>query len=553
MLGHNRSLACPIAVALVFFSIARLTMAQVSFANPVSYKVGTAPAMVVAGDFNEDGKPDLAVVNSGNAGIGDDGGVSILLGKGDGTFEAAQNFAAGKNPATIAVADFNHDGKLDLLVSNGVAFNAAYILLGNGDGTFQAPIEIAGSGSFLSAGDLDGDGNADLAFLSCNNSCVAVLQGNGDGTFQPEVDYSIAGGTSQSPLVIGDFNGDKKLDVVVGNGSGIGFLAGNGDGTLQPPVNISFGFISPFSAVDFLAADFTSENKMDLAVLAHGETAHWPVNLPVVFLGEASGLLVDSQQTLPVPLDYGFWLAAGDVDGDGKVDLINPTYIVRGNGDGTFQSPLTVRLNASWSNLEAKDLNADGLADVVTVDATNDLVNVMLNTTPGFRLGSSPSSGTASAGGSATFTINVVQQNGFTSAISLACSGPASVGIRCSVSPASTSPGSSAQLTVTTTGSSAALSLPGTRGPLYALCLPFVGVAVFAIGFTSEGEPRKKLLGLLLLGLLSSSATFMTACGGSGNMAAASSPATPSGNYVITVTGTSGSLQRSTSVTLSVQ
>src|SRR5271169_2239868 len=216
MVAHSRSPFVLVLGVLVLVAADAMASAQVSFANPVSYKVGTAPVTVAVGDLNGDGKPDLAVLNSGNAAIGDDGGVSILLGNGDGTLQAARNFPAGQNPTTIAAADFNHDGKLDLVVL--AASNTVVLLLGNGDGTFQSPRNIpvrSDSVSTLAAGDFNGDGNADLALE--NSTTVSILLSNGDGTFQAGVDYS-TDATSGRQIIIGDFNGDKKLDVALISG-----------------------------------------------------------------------------------------------------------------------------------------------------------------------------------------------------------------------------------------------------------------------------------------------------------------------------------------------
>ena len=564
MFAQSRSLVVLVLGFLVLSAAVAVASAQVSFANPVSYKVGTAPVAVAVGDFNGDGKPDLAVLNSGNAAIGDDGGVSILLGNGDGTFQFAKNISAGKNAVAILAADFNHDGKLDLVVSRpqsvpGFLMGSASILLANGDGTFQAPIDIMDSAvgalvGLVSAGDFNGDGNADLAFIDSVDS-VAVLLGNGDGTFQPCVDYPVGDTANRSiDLTVGDINGDHKLglaarvvycsefihecetEAVVLLGTGEGTF-GQGVGTLDgdgEPVVVPGGFAT---------GDFNGDGKPDLA--GSGGTGF------TILLNTGNGTF--ALEPAPALYNIQFFSLAGlgDIDGDGKLDLISTASVALGNEDGTFQTPVAFSFPGITS---VADVNGDGLSDALWVDPSNNVVNVILNTTPGFSLKPSPSSMTVTAGGSATYTIDVVQQNGFASAASLACSAPASVGIQCSVSPSSTSPGSSIKLTVTTTGLAAALSLPGNRGNtvLFGLWLPVAGFAVFGVGLGSPRKPRKKLLGLLPFCLLFASLTFLLACGGASNNGGASS-ATPSGNYTITVTGTAGSLQRSTTVTLSVR
>jgi FG-GAP-like repeat len=116
--------------------------ATIGFKSAVNYPVGKNPVAVAYGDFDGDGKIDLAVVNGGDASIGDNGGVSILLGNGDGTFRAALNIPAGKNPTSIVAADFNGDGWIDLaVINNDGGVGNVGILLGNGDRTFQLPVD----------------------------------------------------------------------------------------------------------------------------------------------------------------------------------------------------------------------------------------------------------------------------------------------------------------------------------------------------------------------------------------------------------------------------
>jgi len=199
------------------------------------------------GDFNGDGKLDAAVPqNTGNS-------VSVLLGNGDGTFGPAVNYGVGSNPNCVVAGDFNGDGKLDLATVN-TSDNTISILLGNGDGTFQlekifpvaAPPPGVGYPIALVVGDFNGDGKLDLAVALLGAQSVAILLGNGDGTFQGPIAYSVTAGASgvvPYGLVTGDFNGDGKLDLAMAIGPygsktigplvGVTVLLGNGDGNVS--------------------------------------------------------------------------------------------------------------------------------------------------------------------------------------------------------------------------------------------------------------------------------------------------------------------------------
>jgi Bacterial Ig-like domain (group 3)/FG-GAP-like repeat len=228
------------------------------------------PFFVTVGDFNGDGIEDLAVVNP--AGLN----LSILLGNGDGTFRLASNPAAGSglDPVAAAVGDFNGDGKLDIAVADyspntGVP-GSVTILLGNGDGTFtQAPVSPVTGDSPLSiaVADFNGDGKADLAVANsyvdvAQPGSVTILLGNGDGTFTPAA-ASPATGSLPYSVAVGDFNGDGKADLATANsGSNTAtVLLGNGDGTFTLADSPTTGTDPVFGAV----GDFNGDGLSDLA------------------------------------------------------------------------------------------------------------------------------------------------------------------------------------------------------------------------------------------------------------------------------------------------
>src|SRR5438132_5728944 len=135
MFGQQKRVALLVVTLLLALALGNLAnAATIAFKPPVSYSVGTNPMAVSVGDFNGDGKLDLAVVNHGFSDTGDDGGVSILLGNGDGTFEPARNFPAGKMPESIAIADFNGDNKPDIVAGSELAY-LLNVECGNGDAT----------------------------------------------------------------------------------------------------------------------------------------------------------------------------------------------------------------------------------------------------------------------------------------------------------------------------------------------------------------------------------------------------------------------------------
>src|ERR1700761_5235080 len=179
--------------------------------TPISTKTPFTPSSAVVGDFNGDGKQDLAILSAQGT-----GSVNIYLGNGDGTFQTAKNFTVANATSAsrlLAMGDFNGDGVEDLVATNSGLNNVA-VIIGNGDGTFNAPSYYSAPNTpwNVVVGDVNKDGILDLAVAADNSSVAYILQGNGDGTFKAPISVTI-GSTQVGSVALGDFNGDGYLDL----------------------------------------------------------------------------------------------------------------------------------------------------------------------------------------------------------------------------------------------------------------------------------------------------------------------------------------------------
>lgn len=353
-----------------------------SLAAAGSGATGSDPDFVVAADFNGDGKIDLAVANDPQLVLGSGSGVTILLGNGDGTFTAAPSFST-SSVYGLAVADFNNDGKPDLAISSGT--NSITILLGNGDGTFTSAGTVStGTGpAAIVVGDFNRDGNADLAVA--NTAGISILLGKGDGTFT--VGTAIPNGSDASYVAVGDFNGDGKADLAVTETNGAQIFLGNGDGTFT-----AGAILPPSGAFEnqpgdgIAVGDFNGDGKTDLAIES---VRYSPAAETVdVFLGNGDGTFTAKPAAITVngaTDTNASSIAAADFNGDGKTDLIlsddQEVGIFLSNGDGTFTASATApgaTTSPNWNSVAIGDFNGDGNPDVAVVNSDLQTAAVLL-------------------------------------------------------------------------------------------------------------------------------------------------------------------------------
>ncbi len=354
---------------IVFFQITNPT-SFVTLAKQ-HYPLASFPSSVAVGDFDGDGKLDLAVVEN-------NGSVSILLGNGEGTFQAFGNYAVGLEPHGVIVGDFNGDGKLDLAVMNRKS-NTVSILLGNGNGTFQPQVAYPAGTSPITgaAADFNGDGKLDLAIANENGRTISILLGNGDGTFQAPVARAFAApghSATASSVIAADFNEDGNMDLAVTDSSTVpgtvSILLGKGDGTFQPAVD----YPTAAKALSVTAGDFNGDGKLDLAVSASS-------GFVSVLLGKGDG-------TFQPHVDYATGaypssMTVGDFNGDGKLDLATTNYnagtvsLLLGNSNGTFQGRVDFGTAAQPHWLAAGDFNGGGRLDLAVAAAGDKAVSLL--------------------------------------------------------------------------------------------------------------------------------------------------------------------------------
>ncbi len=321
-----------------------------------NYPTPSRTTMIATGDFDGDGKPDLAVANRNQV---DNKTLSVLLNKGDGTFQPHVDYLSGSWAEGVATGDFNHDGRQDVAVANKNEGTVS-VFLANTDGSLQPRVDYATTGNPTSvlAADFNGDGKLDLVTVPSYPAVVSVLSGNGDGTFQAHRDFAATG--FRYAAFAGDLNGDGKLDLVLSTQDSdlTTILLGDGNGDFGAPHYCC----SPYSWSAGIA-DFNGDGKLDIASSnGYGEVA--------ISLGNGDGTF---QAPVLYPSSGAYYVVAADVDGDGKQDVVamggNNISVLYGNGDGTFRTYVNyAQLSGISTGIAVADLAGHGALDLVVAN-----------------------------------------------------------------------------------------------------------------------------------------------------------------------------------------
>jgi hypothetical protein len=361
---HSRLLSL-LGLLLVAFLAPKVTFAQ-KFKNPTLIPTGTDPSTISEADVNGDGKPDLLYLDGASPKQ-----LHVLLGNGDGTFTPGQNIQLPSQiGGTITLADVNKDSKLDVVLGGDGPTGEVAVLLGNGDGTFQAAIVSSFTPSvsayvemlsLIGVADFNGDGAVDLAISDILNNNIYILTGNNKGSFTLKT--TIFAGGYPSKVLTADLNGDGHQDFLVQEalGSSVTVYLGNGDGTFQTGVNYN----GPDHVSGFILADLDGDSRPDLVVTGFDFSIS-------ILHGNSDGTFdTTSEGGSSYAGPNAVPLAAADFNSDGVLDIacasVNGIGIQLGQSGLSFSAPKFYSGSPTPTPAVMADFNADGHPDFAEI------------------------------------------------------------------------------------------------------------------------------------------------------------------------------------------
>jgi hypothetical protein len=342
-----------------------------NFSPPTIYGLPSFTRSIATDDFDGDSNPDVIVINSSDPGI-----LSLFLGNGTGAFPSRAGFSdpKGRSPKAIATGDFDSDGRPNIVIANGISTQGNASVYLNHGLLFDREIRLhwtnplSANTEAVAVADFNADGKLDVVVTIANFDAVGVALGDGTGNFSNFKSFN-SGGSFPSKVVTRDFNGDGKIDLAVANltsgGDNVSILLGDGAGNFGTPTSYAAGPSPSFIAT----GDFNSDNKIDLAVVPSGSAQY----ISILF-GDGSGAFSAPSNIALSGATPGN-IAVADFNGDGKSDLAvgrpqdNNVAILLGNGAGSF-SLFAIPVSDTTKTpgfLLTPDLNRDGTPDLVGI------------------------------------------------------------------------------------------------------------------------------------------------------------------------------------------
>ena len=381
IISLNTFLARSIVMLALLITTCLITLAENCevpiFSAPHAFNAGNRfTGLVIAGDFNKDGNPDAAVS------VETPSSIAVLWGDGNGNFPTQTTLPVGVFSPAFVTDDFNSDGNPDF-ASASFTEGLVYVFLGNGAGGFSSSFISPADNTPISmtSGDFNADGKPDIALMSQNQQKISILSGNGLGNFQ--ISLQIYVGAGAKTINAGDLNHDNKPDLVV-TSAGSNFVTvyyGTAGGQFSSRQDINIGTRSESNSGRSLIADFNADGNQDIAAITTGS----PTQI-FVLLGNGQGQFsVVTSPALSGQINNG---VAGDVNGDGKLDIVRSEgasnvpgklTVYLGNGQGAFVEYASYPTHVNPYGVDIADFNKDNKPDLINADYFDAGVSILTN------------------------------------------------------------------------------------------------------------------------------------------------------------------------------